>query len=450
MSGAAHAVDGLADLFWAGFLGSRALASVGVALTWVSFFNTARGGLDTSARAMIARAVGAGDLAQANHIARQSLFVNASIALTVMGLGILLSESLLRILGVTEAVVEEGTAYTQLRFLGFFWFGMNQLTSNLLNAGGDTFTPMKSQLVTRGSHMVLSPVLLFGWLGLPALGVSGIAIATSIAQALGTAMNCRALLTGTSKIHITLDNWSMDWPVIRQMVRIGTPAAITGAERSFAQLILVGLAAPFGAPALAVYSIIQRIQIFGSLGAQGASMAGGVIVGQSLGAKQPARAKATVWWTLGFVTSVQMVICAGLFFFPEAVLFLFSRDPAVIEIGVPWLRLEALSLLLLGLGNALVQCLNTAGDTVVPMVASLGTLWGVQQPVAILLTGVTWAVAGQSLGVPTLWNIGVLGIPIAILAASGVRVAILFGYFLVGPWWKKEVLIRSGALAAAH
>ncbi|MBI2315634.1 MAG: hypothetical protein HYU75_00980, partial [Betaproteobacteria bacterium] len=106
-------------------------------------------------------------------------------------------------------------------------------------------------------------------------------------------------------------------------------------------------------------------------------------------------------------------------------------------------------------GNTLGQCLNTAGETVAPMWASLGTLWGVQQPIAILLTGsaLTWEIFGQSVAIPSFWNVGVLGIPIAIVTASFVRLAILFGYFQWGPWWKKEVLVRSrdgGRVAAAH
>lgn len=151
VSGVVNAVDQLADLFWAGFLGSRAVASVGVAQTWVQLFNTARMGLDTSARAMVSRAVGAGDLDQANHIARQALFFNMAISITVMGAGILLSDWLLRILGVSESMVEEGTAYQQLRFLGSFFFTLNMLTGSLLQAGGDTFTPMKAQVVIRGT-----------------------------------------------------------------------------------------------------------------------------------------------------------------------------------------------------------------------------------------------------------------------------------------------------------
>lgn len=452
VSGAAHAIDLAADLFWAGFLGSRSVAAVGVAQSWVQFFNTARMGLDTSARAMVSRAVGADDLPLANHIARQAVFINVTVSVIVMGFGVLLSDWLLRILGVTQAVVDDGTAYQQWRFLGFFWFAMNQLGGNLLQAGGDSLTPMKAQLVTRGLHLVLSPILVFGWLGLPALGVSGTAIATSIAQIVGTYMNFQALYLGTSKLHLTLENFTIDWPVVIQQIKIGTPAAIAGAERSAAQVILVGLAAPFGATGLAVYSITQRIQMFGGFGSQGLAMAGGVIVGQSLGAGQPARAKATIWWALALVAGVQMVICSLMFLFPDAVIFLFSREADVIEMGIPWLRIEAFGYMLFAAGNTLAQCLNTAGETMVPMWSTLGTLWGVQQPVAILLTGsaVTWDVAGQSFAIPGLWNIGILGIPIAIMVAAGMRLGILFGYFLWGPWWKKEVLVRPAAYVGAH
>lgn len=85
ISGALQTVDQLADLVWAGFIGSRAIASIGVAQSWSQLVMTARMGLDTSARAMIARAVGAGNISLANHIARQSFLLNggASLFMTV-------------------------------------------------------------------------------------------------------------------------------------------------------------------------------------------------------------------------------------------------------------------------------------------------------------------------------------------------------------------------------
>ena len=158
----------MADLLWAGFLGTAQVASIGVAQTWVQFFNTARMGLDTSARAMVSRAVGANDIPQANHIVRQAVVINTAVSFVVMGLGILLSDWLLSIVGVLNSLTQEGSDYQKWRFLGFFFFSMNALGNNLLQAGGDSFTAMKVNMLTRVLHLILSPVLVFGWLGLPA------------------------------------------------------------------------------------------------------------------------------------------------------------------------------------------------------------------------------------------------------------------------------------------
>ena len=443
VSGALNAVDNLTDLFWAGFLGSRAIASVGVGQTWIQLFNTGRMGLDIGGRAMVSRAVGSGDLPLANHVARQSLIFNMALNVVVMILGILASDFLLRVLGVSEGVAEEGTTYQRCRFVSSFFFGLTMVTGSLLQAGGDTLTPMKAQMVSRVIHIALSPVLIFGWLGVPVLGVTGAAIANAISQAIGGALNLRALLNGSSRISITLDHFRFDGLALWQQIRIGAPASVTSAERSLAQVILVGLAAPFGATGLAVYSILQRVEMFGGFGAQGLAQAAGIIVGQSLGAKRPERAKTTVWWTLGSTGLIQILVCGSMFVFAEQVMLLFSRDPDVIEIGVPWMHIAVVGFVLFSSTNVLVQVLNTAGDTMIPMVAGLGALWGIQQPVAIVLTGAAQTVSILSFNavVPSDWNLGIIGIAWGILVAAIVRFAGLFLYFLWGPWWKREVLV---------
>src|SRR5437773_6958076 len=76
VAGAFNAVNQLVDLFWSGFLGSGAIATVGVAQTWIQLFNTGRMGLDTGARAMVARAIGEQDVPYANRIAFQCLTFN--------------------------------------------------------------------------------------------------------------------------------------------------------------------------------------------------------------------------------------------------------------------------------------------------------------------------------------------------------------------------------------
>jgi putative MATE family efflux protein len=315
-----------------------------------------------------------------------------------------------------------------------------------LQAGGDTFTPMKAQLVTRVTHIALSPMLMFGWLGLPAMGISGAAVANGIAQAVGASMNGRALFRGSSRLHLSFaNNDGLDLDILVRQTRIGIPASVTSAERSLAQVVLVGLVAPFGSAALAVFAITQRLQMFGNLGAQGMSQASGVIVGQNLGAGKPDRARATVWWGLSYIVVVQGVLSFLMYFFPEQTMSLFARDRDVMAVAVPWLHIGILGFMFFGLANNLVLCLNTAGDTLIPMLTALFSIWGVQQPVAHILTGATadWSLFGVSLATPAAWNIGEFGVPWAIVVAEGMRFLTLFIYFQWGPWWKKEVLRRN-------
>ncbi|MBI4214096.1 MAG: MATE family efflux transporter [Chloroflexi bacterium] len=445
VSGAVSAVDEMVDLFWSGFISSRAMASVGVGQTWIMLFNSARMGLDTSARAMVSRAVGAADLPLANHIAYQSILINTGLTLLILGSGIAWADLLWKILGVTDTLSEDGLAYQRLRFLASIFFGANNVCGSLLTAGGDSLTPMKAQLLARGLHIVLTPLFMFGFGPLPGMGILGGPVAHAIGHAAGGIMNFRALIIGSSRLHLRYEGLKVDPELAVRQLRIGAPASVTSAERALSNLVLVGIVAPFGATAIAVYSVTQRLQQLTSFAGQGLAQASGVIVGQSLGARQTQRARATVWWALAYVGGLQVVLCVVMFLFPEAFIFAFSREPEVIEVASQFLRIGVLGILLLGAANVLALAFNTAGDTGVAMWSNLGTLWLIQQPAAVALTGASsrWQPFGLQVLLPEAWNVGFVGVAWAIVIASVVRFLSMFLYFLWGPWWNKQVLVRS-------
>jgi putative MATE family efflux protein len=426
------------------------MASVGVGGAFIMLLNTFRTGLDTSGRAMVSRAVGAGDLPQANHIAYQSLLINSAVTVTIMTLGMVGAELLWTVLGVAEALSAEGLAYQRARFAASIVFGANLVSGSLLTAGGDSFTPMKAQLVARTVHIVLSPLLIFGFGPLPGMGVAGGAVAYGLGHAAGAYMNFRALLIGSSRLHIRFEGLRLDLNLARRQLQIGLPTSVTSAERALSGLVVIGFVAPFGPTAIAVYALAQRLQGLTSFGGQSLAQASGIIVGQNLGAQKPDRARATVWWAMAFVGALQAGICVFIFLFPEAFIFAFSRDPAVMELGIPWLRIAVLGIMVFGVANVLVSALNTAGDTMIPMITGLMSLWLVQQPLAMVLTGAEWRPLGFEVSFAGGWSIGVLGVAWAIVVASVVRCLFAFLYFLWGPWTKKEVLIRPMAAATGR
>jgi putative MATE family efflux protein len=417
------------DLFWAGFLGTRSIAGVGVAQQWVQLIWTGRQGVDTSTRAMVARAVGSGDISLAQHVVFQGATISVVFLALITLVGLLLTEPLLRLLGVSDEVLAQAAPYMRIQFMGQGILGLQMYTGNSLAAAGDTITPMRSTMVSRGLQMLMSPFLVFGLAGVPELGLVGLSLASSLANIAGLVMNTRALLTGTSRLHLRLSEYRLDPRMMLQMVKVGGPAAITGAERSIAQLIVVGLVTPFGDSALAAYTLTRRLEMFVNLGSQGLGQASGIIVGQSLGAGKPERAKHTVLWATGYVLAIKGSVTAFVFLFPGVVLGVFAHDAELLELASLWVRIQAIGYLGLGVSQVAMQSFQTAGDTLVPMLVTLLSIWGVQQPLAYIL--------------PDHFGLGQLGIAWAITIAVMVRPLCYIPYFVWGPWMRKHPLGRE-------
>ncbi len=443
VSGSLQTLDTIWALILAGQgFGTRGIASLGAAQSWSQLVMTARMGLDTSTRAMVSRAVGAGDLALANHAAVQSFTLSGGISLLAATLGVLFTEALLRMLGVSEGVIAQGAGYMRWQFVASATMAFAFMSGSVLQASGDTLTPMKAQVATRVLNVVLSPLLMFGWGFFPEMGLAGAAVGNAIAQLAGVGMNFRALFTGTSRLHLTVHGYRTDWRLLRRMVGIGAPASVTGMERALAQLILVGLVTPFGDTALAAYSLSSRVQMIANMGSMGVGQASGIMVGQNLGANEPQRAKTAVKWALGYVLLANAIVLGIIVAFPTLFLSIFSRDAELVVTAKNWLYIQAIGFLVMGAGMVFMQSFNTAGDTMVPMLVTLVSIWGVQQPLAIMLSGAAtnWSIFGWAVPVPTLLNLGEYGIAWAIVLAMGVRLLIYFPYFIWGPWTKKQVL----------
>jgi putative MATE family efflux protein len=450
VAGSLQTVNQVLDLFWAGRgFGARAIAGIGVAQTWTQLAMTARMGLDTATRAMVSRAVGARNIPLANHVALQSFTLSGSVSLLLMLLGVLFTNPLLRLLGVSPAVIAQGAAYMRWQFVASATMAFTFMGSAVLQASGDTVTPMKAQVTTRVLYMLLSPLLAFGWLKFPRLGLMGLAVSNAFSQSIGIVWIFWVLFTGRSRLHLTLRGYRVDWPLLWQIVRLGVPSSVTGMERALAQLVLVGLASGFGDMTLAAYSVSNRIQMVANMGVMGMGQASGIMVGQNLGAGKPQRARAAIAWAIGYVMLLNAVLVGLIMAFPRPFLSLFSRDQELLPVAVHWLRIQGIGFFFMGAGMVFMQSFNTAGDTFIPMIVSLASIWGIQQPVAIMLSGTAegWRLFGASVHLPTVLDLGEYGIAWGIVAGMAARLLVYFPYYLWGPWWKKRVFGR-GEVAA--
>ena len=442
------------DMIWIGRLGEASIAGVGVAATAVMVVNSARMGLTTGTRAMIARFVGAGDEKGANHVGQQAVVISAVFSTVMAIIGIVLSEPIMRSFGLEEKVVTEGAAYMRIMFIGSMAMSFRMMGESVMQASGDSLTPMMASVAFRILHVALCPFLVFGWWIFPSMGVSGAALTNVISQTLGAAVGFwavfsgrsvwfdwrrwwndggaagrlalwRAVRLGPSRLRLTLRGFNLDRSTIWRIVRIGIPASVTGIERSFANLLLIKFVTPFGTTAVAAHSLIQRVAQFAHMPAMGIGQAAGVLAGQNLGARQPGRAERTGWTAAALFSVVMVVGSIAVVFWAEDIIGVFSSEPGLKSLGGDFLRIEIVAFVVFGLVMVLSQCLNGVGDTMIPMVTTLLSMWLIQVPLAYFL--------------PKYTDLGVYGIRWAIVSAIVLRAIIYTTYFKSGRWKSKRI-----------
>ena len=422
-------VEMLADLFWAGLgFGTAAIAGVGTAQLWVQIGMGSRRGLDTAVRAMVSRAVGANNLPLANHIALQGLTLGAVVSLVLAFIGILLTPQLMRLVGVGDDVVAEATMYMRIQFVALAIAAMTQIIGSIFQASGDSLTPFRIQVFSRVSHLVLSPLIIFGW-GIPGfsgMGIAGASVSNALTGSLGLSYLIYILFTGKSRMHLTFTGYTIDLPTIWRMVKLGLPASANQLERTLGDLVLFLFVAPFGTISVASYILAHRAHQVVNFAAGGMGQASGVIVGQSLGADRPQRARQTVIWAVYIVTYIALISGSLVIAFPQVVLSIFNPSPELLEVAKVWLWIQAVGFIVVAPSRVFGQSFSTAGDTLTPMLVTLLTVWGIQQPIAYVL--------------PRITDLGQYGVAVAPVIAQFSRNLIYFPLFFWGPWLKKEVL----------
>jgi len=413
------------DMIWVGKLGAASIAGVGVSGMVVMMINSARMGLATGTRAMVARFVGTGNTERANHVAQQSIVISSVFSIIIVAIGIFFTEPMLILFGLEPDVVTEGAAYMRIMFVGSLAMSFRIMTEGIMQSSGDTVTPMRIAIGFRLIHAVLVPFLIFGWWIFPRLGVSGAALTNVISQSLGLAIGLWFLFTGRTRLRLTLRHFSLDPNIIWRIVKIGIPASVSGVERTFTNLALMWVIAPFGTLAIAGHTVHQRIETILMMPSMAFGMASGVLAGQNLGAGQPERAERTGWLAVGFAEAIMITGSVVILIWAESIISFFSTNPGVVKIGSDFLRISTAGYLVFGFLLVLMQCLNGVGDTLPAMLITLIGMWVVQLPLAYILSNHT--------------DIGVYGVRWALVVGITIRAISYATYFKLGRWKRKEV-----------
>jgi putative MATE family efflux protein len=423
--GLLYTVNLVFELIWVGQLGAASIAGVGIAGFIVMLVGTVKSGISAGERAMVARFIGAGDIAQANRVAGQAFVISLAYGVLTALVGILFTEQIFGLFGLETDALAEGTAY--LRIVLTFWVTEAiWITSlSLMQAAGDAMTPMKIAVVIRIVNAVIYPVLILGWWIFPRLGVIGAAIAYIITTSLGMIICFWVFFTGRTRLRLTIREFYPDLKIIWRIMKIGIPSSVTGLGKTFGDLVLTWFMIPFGTLALAAHNSIFRIESFISSPGIGLGFGSGVLVGQNLGAGQPRQAAKSGWVALGMVAGFMLICSVVLLVWAEDIIGFFTADPELVNLGGFFLRIAVTGYLGMSVIYVMQYCISGSGDTMAPMIITLAMLWIIQLPLAFLLSRFT--------------GMGVYGVRWAIVISFIVGAIAYIGYFWGGRWKNKIV-----------
>ena len=413
------------DTIWVGKLGTVAVAAVGVAGVAVMLIMGLMMGFTMGMLALMARAVGARDLVLANRVAQQAIVFSAIFAAVIALVGQFLGEKIILIVTSDPEIVRLATIYLRIEFIGGATMVFRMTMDTTMQASGDTLNPMWIAAVYRSVHIALCPFLIFGWWIFPEMGVSGAALTGVIAQGLGVFLGLRVLFGARSRVKLSFRDFRFDFGIIWRIVRIGMPASISGIQRGLSQFILQVFMAPFGQAALAAHVIAQRVEMFLFMPAMSFGSGAGVLVGQNLGAGKPERAERSAWIAVGLLEAFIVVMVVVMFVWTGPVVRIFSTDPSLDAAAVQYLRIAMVGWIMIGFMFTLMNCLQSAGDTLATMIITVADTWLVTILLAYLL--------------PKYTGLGVLGIRWAMAASVLVGGVAMLIYFRTGRWKTKRV-----------
>lgn len=403
----------VADIYFVGKLGASAVATVGLTETYMFLLYSIAMGLSMAVTAIVARRIGEKNKQDAGSAAIQSVFLAVLISVPFAASGIFFSRELLDLMGADGWSLEHGFAYTQWMLGGNVVIVLLFVINAIYRGAGDAAIAMRVLWIANGFNILLDPLLIFGWGPVPAFGIEGAAMATTIGRGIGVMVQLWTLFNGGKHIRVTASQWRWDAKTILHIVRtsLGGVGQMIVAMTSW--IFLMRILADVGSEAVAGSTIALRIMMFTMMPAWGLSNAAATLVGQNLGAKSPDRAESAVW-KIGFYNMIFLVSVSVFYFlFNEPLMSIFSASPAVVSIGGEWLRIISYSYFVYGWWMVSVQAFNGAGDTKTPTYINLVFFWLIEIPLSYFLaitmgwahTGVFWGVfiAETSVGLFTLW-----------------------------------------------
>jgi putative MATE family efflux protein len=382
------------DALFLGRLGADALAGVSLAFPFVMLMqHSANGGVGGGVSSAIARALGAGRRDRANALVHHTFVLALALAALFSATMLLGAPTLFRWMGGHGEMLSAALAYSNAAFTGAISVCLLNMLGNAVRGTGNMTLP---GLVIVGSvigHILISPLLIFGWGPLPALGPAGAGWGLATSFGVGSLVLLAYLRSARSLVRLEFRGVPLRWELFADILKVGVPGLINTAVNNVSVVILTGIAGNLGRATAIGYAMGARLEYILIPIAFGFGATIVTMVGTNWGARQFRRARAIAWVGAGTIAATCAAIGLLVTVFPKLWMDLFSNNDEIIRFGAEYLRTTGPVYGLYGLGMGLLFATQGFGRVILTVTANVVRLL---VSVGGGLAAITWLDLGAS------------------------------------------------------
>lgn len=417
----------VSNVYLGQMIGVDALAAVSTFFPVFFFLFAFVVGLSTGATVLIGQAFGAGEHGRIKIVVGTTLAIGLLLSMSVGLIGGLFSRQLMMALATPADILDQASRYARVVLLtmplGFVFL----LMTAMIRGVGDAVTPLLALALSTAIGLILTPMLIRGAFGLPALGITSPAWAAAISNAVTLIVLAVYLLQKKHALApdvALLRHLRLNRAVIGQILGIGLPSAVGMVVMAIAELVLLGLVNGFGSDATAAYGAVNQVMGYTQFTAMSISIAVSILGAQAIGGGDRARLDGIVRTGLAFNLVLTGGLVALIYLMPRAVLGIFITDGAVLDLAKGLLFIALWSSVPFGLATTFSGAMRAAGVALTPMLLSIFAIVAIELPSAVILS--------RTIGLEGVWA----AYPIVFCAMFVLQM----GYYLMV--WRKRAIRR--------
>ena len=363
-----QALYNIVDSIFVAKISSDALTAVSLCYPVQTIMVAIACGTAVGFNTLLARYLGEKKFDYANNTMMHGILLGFLNGLVFLVLGFLFSNTFLS--WFTRDVQILGLANTYIRICTMFSFSVfvQIIFERIMQATGNAIYNMVMQGAGAIINIILDPILIFGWFGLPRMGVTGAAIATVIGQFCGMMIGYWITKKKIDTLEIKGSNFRFSTDILARIYKVGVPAILMQSVLSFMTVFMNMILAPISAMAISAFSVYYKLQNFLNMAVLGITNALIPIVAYNNGAKRKDRARDAIQFSLLLSIGIMFVGTIIFQLFPKQLLSMFSANDEMYAFGIPALKIISLSFVFAGISMVLCaafQALNKANTSLV-------------------------------------------------------------------------------------